>query len=272
MSLDAPYRVGPADAQRIEDALSLIAPKWTTWAVQTLAHANGPLHVSDIAHRIPFISEQNVGKRLMQMHEDGLVTRLGDHRLAPYRLSEFGRSLSSVHRAVFDWSHAHLSVDPMAAAQRTEDAVRRLHLRHSTATIALLATSGPMRFVRIADTVGISTSLARTRLLRLQLDGLVTRTGVHHHDPYVLTEAGRALGPVYEAVEHWNAPYASTSPTPTAPPAAIRSNAAFPLGAEGTRTAAALRRTAAVPIATFSHGTQPWTPAADVRSSSVRAR
>ncbi|MET7775050.1 hypothetical protein ABZU94_08465 [Streptomyces mirabilis] len=33
------------------------------------------MRVRDVAARLPFISEQLVGKRLAQMHADGLVTR-----------------------------------------------------------------------------------------------------------------------------------------------------------------------------------------------------
>lgn len=253
----ATSQIGSVDAQRVEDALSLIAPKWTTWSAQTLAQQGGPMRVRDVAARLPFVSEQFVGKRLAQMHADGLVTRAGDRHGAPYQLSGFGNSLSSVHRALSDWSQAHLSLGKVAGAERVEDAVRRLHLRHSTAVIQVLDAGGPARFVHIAKQAGLESSFTRQRLIRLQLDGLVTRTGPRHGAPYVLTDAGRALGPVYAAVERWSNPVAAPRPAAAPVAAATRTHTGIPLGPDGIRTAAALRRSTAAPSSLFSHAPQP---------------
>lgn len=188
--------IGSVDAQRVEDALSLIAPKWTTWSAQTLAQQGSPMRVRNVATRLPFVSEQLVGKRLAQMHADGLVTRAADRHGAPYQLSAFGESLSPVHHALSDWSQANLSLGgQVAGAERVEDAVRRLHLRHSTAVIQVLDAGGPTRVVRIAEEAGLDNGFTRQRLNRLQVDGFVARTGPRHGDPYLLTDAGRALGP-----------------------------------------------------------------------------
>ncbi|ANZ14851.1 winged helix-turn-helix transcriptional regulator [Streptomyces noursei] len=252
-------QIGSVDAQRVEDALSLIAPKWTTWSAQTLAQHGGPMRARDVAARLPFVSEQLVGKRLAQMHADGLVTRAEDRHGAPYQLSALGESLSSVHRALSDWSQTNLSLGKVAGAERVEDAVRRLHLRHSTAVIQVLDAGGPMRFVHIAEEAGLDNSFTRYRLNRLQADGLVARTGPRHGDPYVLTDAGRALGPVYAAAEHWSNPVATRGHS--APPAPVtsvtRTHTGVPLRSDGIRTTAALRRSAAAPSALFSHAPQP---------------
>ncbi|MFD9403071.1 winged helix-turn-helix transcriptional regulator [Streptomyces sp. NPDC060011] len=272
----ATSQIGSVDAQRVEDALSLIAPKWTTWSAQTLAQQGGPMRVRDVAARLLFISEQLVGKRLTQMHADGLVTRAGDRHGAPYQLSGFGNSLSSVHRALSDWSQAHLPLGKVAGAERVEDAVRRrLHLRHSTAVIQVLDAGGPTRFVHIAEEAGLDNGFTRQRLNRLQLDGLVTRTGPRHGDPYVLTDAGRALGPVYAAVERWSNPVATPRPAATPVAAATRTHTGIPLGSDGIRTAAALRRSTAAPSSLFSHAPQPHprVPAAvTARSAPSRGR
>ncbi|MGW3715637.1 winged helix-turn-helix transcriptional regulator [Streptomyces sp. NPDC005133] len=269
------HQIGSADAQRIEDALSLIAPKWTTWSAQTLAQHGGPMRVRDVAARLPFVSEQFVGKRLAQMHADGLVTRPDNRHGAPYQLSSFGSSLSPVHRTLSDWSQANLSLGTVAGAERVEDAVRRLHLRHSTAVIQTLDAGGPMRFVHIAKEAGLDNSFTRQRLNRLQLDGLVARTGPRHGDPYVLTDAGRALGPVYAAVEHWSNPVAPSRSAPAPVTTATRTHTSIPLGSDGIRTAVALRRTTAAPSALFSHAPQPQprVPAAvTARSAPSRGR
>jgi DNA-binding HxlR family transcriptional regulator len=253
------FSIGSIDAQRVEDALSLIAPRWTTWSAQTLAQQGRPMRVGEVADQLPFISEPFVSKRLAQMHADGLVVRVGDHRSAPYQLSAFGESLSSVHDALSDWSQAHLSLGRMAGAERVENAVQRLHLRHSTAVLQLLDANGPMRFGHISEETGLDNGYTRYRLNRLQADGLVARTGPRHGDPYVLTDAGRALGPVYEAVEYWNNPV--TAWRNSAPPAPVttanRTHTGVPLGSDGVRTAAALRRSTPAANALFSHAPQP---------------
>ncbi|MGW4290409.1 winged helix-turn-helix transcriptional regulator [Streptomyces sp. NPDC004673] len=250
--------IGPIDAQRVEDALARIGPKWTTWSAMTLGKENRPMRVRDVAAQLPFVVETSVSKRLATMHADGLVTRDRDRRGAPYRLSALGESLTPVYRTISNWSRAHLSPGRMAEAERVEDALRRLDLRQTTAVIQTL-DGGPKRFVHITEEVGMDDSWARHRLLRLQADGLVTRTGSRHGDPYVLTEAGQALGAVYASIEHWSGA-ATKRNTPSAPhpvPAATRTHVGIPLQADGARTAAALRRSAAAPNALFSHAPQP---------------
>lgn len=153
--------------------------------------------------------------------------------------------------------------------------MRRLHLRHSTAVIQVLDAGGPMRFVHIAEEAGLDNGFTRQRLNRLQLDGLVARTGPRHGDPYVLTDAGRALGPVYTAVERWNNPVATPRPAAAPVAAATRTHTGIPLGSDGIRTAAALRRSTAAPSSLFSHAPQPQprVPAAvTVQSAPSRGR
>ncbi|MEU3390643.1 MULTISPECIES: winged helix-turn-helix transcriptional regulator [Actinomycetes] len=214
------FSIASIDAQRVEEALARIGPKWTTWTAMTLAQVNGPIRIRDVAAQLPFVSEQFVGKRLATMHADGLVIRDDDRRGAPYRLRALGTSLAPVLRTVSDWSRTHLTQEPMAEAERVEDALRRLHLRHSTAVMqALDSADGPMRFVHIAEAARLDNGLARQRLLRLQADDLVARTGSRHGDPYVLTDAGQALGAVYASVEHWSQPFALRSGTAAPHPA-----------------------------------------------------
>lgn len=193
-----------------------------------------------------------------------LVTRPNLHG-APYQLSAAGTSLASVHRALSDWSHAHLSLGTMAGAERVEDAARRLSPRHTTAVLQLLA-SGLTRFAHIAEESGMDTGSAQFRLHRLQSDGLVTRSDPFHGARYLLTDAGRALGPVYATVDHWfnsTAPQSFYSPVAPSQSATRAPSSPVPLGADSTRTAAALRRSPLAPTM-FSHApqSQPWTPTA----------
>ncbi|MFE7124927.1 winged helix-turn-helix transcriptional regulator [Streptomyces sp. NPDC057617] len=248
---------GSVDAQGVEDALTLIAPRWTAWTLQTLAQHGSPMHVSDIAAQLPFVHQNVIGKRLHEMRGDGLVTRTDTRYRAPYQLSVLGQALEPVHRALSDWSQAHIPLGAAADAERAEDAVRRLYLRHTTAVIQVLDTAGPTRFVHIAEMAGLDTTLAFHRLNRLQTDGLVTRTGPRRGDPYTLTDAGRALGPVYAAVEQWSHPTAP-APTSAAPATRVtRTHTGARTESQDIRAAAALRRTTASPGGLFSHASQP---------------
>ncbi len=271
----ATTQIGAVDARRVEDALSLIAPTWTTWITQTLAQHAGPQRVRDVAQGIPFISDQFIGQRLAQMQADGLVVPANDHHRAPYQLSQYGRALEPVHHALAEWSQEHLSLGTVARAERVENAVRRLHLRDATSVVQLLGTNGPMRFVRIAEAAGLEGSWVQQRLQRLQRDGLVTRSGPGQRDPYVLTDAGRALGPVYAAVQHWSTPMATPRPAVAPVAAATRTHNGAPLESDGIRTAAAMRRSPAAPAGLFSHAPQPQPrvpTAATAKSSPARAR
>ncbi|MFF4453797.1 winged helix-turn-helix transcriptional regulator [Streptomyces goshikiensis] len=247
------------DPQRVEDALARIGPKWTTWSTMVLAQENRPMRVRDVAAQLPFLTEQFVSKRLATMHANGLVNRSDDRRGAPYRLSALGESLAPLHHTLSDWSRVHLPLGAMAEAERVEGALRRLNLRDTTVVIQALGAGGPMRLVHISEEAGLDTPWTRQRLLRMQADGLVARTGSRHGDPYVLTDAGQALGAVYASVEHWSAPIAErrASSAPRLVAAATRTHAGVPLGTDGARTAAALRRSTAAPSSLFSHASQP---------------
>lgn len=268
-------QISGVDTQRVEDTLALIAPKWTAWIVQTLAQQDRPMRVRDVAARLPFINEQLVSRRLARMHADGLVTRSRDLPGAPYQLTAFGTAVRPVHQALSNWSHDHhLPPNNIAAAERVEDALRRLHLRHSTAVIRSLA-DGPMRFGRVTEAVGLDDSSARERLVRLQTDGLVTRTGPRHGDPYALTDAGAALGPVYAAVERWNNPTVPTRTATNPVATATRTHLTAAPGPDGIRTEVALRRSPAAPTGLFSHAAdpQPRVPATvTTQSSPARGR
>ncbi|MBP3080750.1 hypothetical protein WP39_25525 [Streptomyces sp. 604F] len=95
----------------------------------------------------------------------------------------------------------------------------------------------------------------------------------------MLTDAGQALGAVYASVEHWSQSFALRSEAAASRPveAATRAHAGMPLGAgaDGARTAAALRRSAAASNVMFSHAPQPQpqVPAAvTAQSAPGRAR
>lgn len=51
--------ISSIDAQRVEGALSLIAPKWTIWSAQTLAQQEHHMRVGEVAVRQPADRQQS---------------------------------------------------------------------------------------------------------------------------------------------------------------------------------------------------------------------
>lgn len=257
---------------RVEEALRVIAPMWTTWVVQTLAH-HGPMRVSEINAVLPFVHNTLLSKRLAEMESRGLLTRANAMQ-APYQLSEAGRALAPIQRSLADLSRTHLPrLGQLAGAERVEDALRRLAPRNTTAVIQTLEAHGPLRLTHAAEALGMDHQLTQYRLKRLQRDALVTRSGPRHGDPYTLTDAGLATLPILESVERWGQSLPASPPAAATGASRVRSSPEITVGT--ARTAAALRRTAAPSSGLFSHAPapQPRVPAAiTARSTPGRAR
>ncbi len=258
------------DPQRVEDALRQLAPKWTTGIVHTIAKYGPEIRVRDLAQYFPTVGAPFMSKRLATMQEAGLLKRdAAFDRWAPYRLSQQALTLGPVYRSLVQWSSEHIDRSPQGRYDRIEDALNRLEPANTTKVVQLLAENGSMRFTHLAEAVDIYPQGLTRPLARLQDDGLVARTGTRHGDPYTLTEAGQALGPVYAAVQRWEERHTIASSVPV--PTAVRTLAGPALGGDGIRTAAALRRSA-VPAALFSHSPQPRAAAAPAAASPSRGR
>ncbi|MFB7950142.1 winged helix-turn-helix transcriptional regulator [Kitasatospora phosalacinea] len=264
MSVQAPT----ADPKVVEAALRRLAPNWTTDIVRTLAKYGPTLQVHDVADYVPGLSKSYAGKRLAAMRQNGLVVRddAFDKR-APYRLSQQALTLGPVYRSMAQWSTAHITPDLLERPDRVEDTLQRLQPVETTRIVQLLAEGGSMDFSRIAAESGVYRQLVTPRLARLQQDGLAVSTGSRNHGLYTLTEAGRALGPVYAAVQQWYDRHVAKGPA-HAPAAKVRSLTVPAEGVQGARTAAALRRSP-VPPSLFSHAAQlePRVPAAVTAAS-----
>jgi DNA-binding HxlR family transcriptional regulator len=254
-----------AAVQRIESALHQLSPYWTVWVLQTAAQHPAPVRMTDVSNALPFVAEQNVAKRLGQLRDAGLLTQ--DRPRGPYQVSARGQSLTPVFDALSTWSHQHLVLGPTAGAERIEDAVQRLYLRHTTTVAQTLLDTGPQRLVALSRQTGVETTLLSQRLLRMQEDGLLTRSSNDWGAAYTLTPAGRDLAPVYDALDRWTTPFAPVRPAAVPVRAATRTHTGLPLRSGADRSAAALRRSPAasqpsrnVPAAVFSHAPQPPVP------------
>lgn len=85
---------------------------------------------------------------------------------------------------------------------------------------ALLA--GPRRFTQLLTAAaGVSDRMLTKRLRELEAAGIVSRQRYNEVPPrveYALTERGRALRPVIEAMERWGRATSHTGDPETAPP------------------------------------------------------
>ena len=69
---------------------------------------------------------------------------------------------------------------------------------------------GPRRFQDLQDVLGLSPNTLSNRLKKLEGAGILTRQAYSANPPrseYVLTESGKALGPVMGALRQWGEAY-----------------------------------------------------------------
>jgi DNA-binding HxlR family transcriptional regulator len=94
----------------LSPALELIFARWTPHIVWLLAE-NGPMRFGDLQRRLSPVGTAMLAQRLRQMEAAGfLERRLYMHHppRVEYSLTERGRSLMPLLRAVEDWSATHL--------------------------------------------------------------------------------------------------------------------------------------------------------------------
>lgn len=97
-------------------------------------------------------------------------------------------------------------MDTSVICPRFETAISILSQRW-TGLIIYQLLSGPQRFSKLTEVIGISGRLLSERLKNLEAQGLVTRT-VYPETPvrieYELTEKGRSLKPVMDEIQSWS--------------------------------------------------------------------
>jgi len=89
--------------------LDRLTDKWTTLLLVALT--DGPQRYSELARTVAGVSQKMLTQTLRNLERDGLITR----HLTPsvpvrvdYELTELGRSLLPVLRAVKDWAEVHM--------------------------------------------------------------------------------------------------------------------------------------------------------------------
>ncbi|GGU68529.1 MULTISPECIES: hypothetical protein [Streptomyces] len=240
------HRVSAHDAALVSKAIGRLAPRWTTWTLQTIAQ-HGQTRLTKIAAALPWLSTQNTQQILRRMHTNGLLDQ-PDYGL--YEVSPSGRNAHSVHRTLASWHRTHTggSGPAVAEAERTEDALRRLRGEGAVDVLHALSEHGPLPHGELRKASGLATSSFYYRLQQLQDDQLLTRTGPSFRAAYTLAPAAQALGPIYRELAAFGS---------MAPSVAVQRKPAALATASTARANAAVRRTPAALPGLFSHASTP---------------
>lgn len=105
----------------VEATLTLIGGKWKGVVLYHLFE-EGMLRFNELRRRLPNVTQRMLTSQLRELEADGLVTRTVYAEVPPrveYRLSDRGRTLEPVIRALKAWGDAHVD---LTAAPRTEAA------------------------------------------------------------------------------------------------------------------------------------------------------
>ncbi|MEU8782625.1 winged helix-turn-helix transcriptional regulator [Streptomyces sp. NPDC048637] len=249
------HRISAYDAKLVSKAVDRLAPRWTTWALQTIAQ-DGQMRFAEINAALPWLGTQNAQWVLRRMLTDGLLDR---PQLGLYEVSALGRTAHNAHGALASWHRAHFSDGgpPLAEAERTEDTLRRLRGKGAIDVLHALSQRGPLPNGQLRKAAGLATGSFHYRLQQLQADQLLTRTGTSHR-AYALAPAAEALGPVYAELTAFarGAEPAITSASAKPSPTTGRT-------ASAERANAAVRRSPSASSGMFSHvpAPQPLVPA-----------
>ncbi|MGW7517778.1 winged helix-turn-helix transcriptional regulator [Streptomyces sp. NPDC054796] len=189
---------GPAHADQTRHAVGVLAPRWTTWTLETL-HARGPLRARELNAAMPWLNTPTMAQVLQRMHSSALLTKPAYGRYAP---SPLGHSARAPHQALASWHARHFEVDAttMPRPDRAEDALAKLRGKGALEMLTALEQHGPLRPGALREAAGLATGTFHYRTHQLLDDGLLTRLGPDQHWDYTLTPAARDLGPVHTAL------------------------------------------------------------------------
>lgn len=110
MSHDAQAPVDPRVETLVNELIGRVADKWTLLVLEELED-HGTCRFTELARRVPGISQKMLTQTLRAMERDGLVHRQVFAVVPPrveYCLTDLGRSLGEAFCGVWHWAEAHL--------------------------------------------------------------------------------------------------------------------------------------------------------------------
>jgi len=102
----------------VEGALALIGGKWKGVILYHLFEEE-VLRFNEIRRRLPSVTQRMLTSQLRELEADGFVTRKIYAEVPPkveYRLTDHGRSLEPIIRALKSWGDAHIDLGKAKAA------------------------------------------------------------------------------------------------------------------------------------------------------------
>lgn len=102
----------------VEGALALIGGKWKGVILYHLFEEE-VLRFNEIRRRLPSVTQRMLTSQLRELEADGFLTRKIYPEVPPkveYRLTEHGRSLEPIIRALKSWGDAHIELGKAKAA------------------------------------------------------------------------------------------------------------------------------------------------------------
>ena len=113
--------VDPRVEMLVSDLIGRVADKWTLLVLEELED-HGVLRFTELARRVPGISQKMLTQTLRAMERDGLVERTVHPVIPPkveYRLTDLGHSLGEAFCGVWHWAGDNL--DRVEAARKAFD-------------------------------------------------------------------------------------------------------------------------------------------------------
>ncbi|MFF2657361.1 helix-turn-helix domain-containing protein [Kitasatospora sp. NPDC058032] len=212
-----------AQAQQVQQAMSVLGPPATVAVLRTLDRNGGELPIQGFADAMPWMGSR-LAPRLTAMEAGGLVSKARSGQASVICLTAAGRDALRIQMPFTRWASAHQAVPESGTGMGayTEQALASLNRTHTVATLWALAAEGePVYPSEIQDQVlpadGPHPSALYRRLAQLEEAGLVERSGERHAYMYALTQAGQDLMEPLEALARWADRHV---PAPAARPAA----------------------------------------------------
>ncbi|WP_374393440.1 winged helix-turn-helix transcriptional regulator [Sphingopyxis sp.] len=113
--------VDPRVEMLVNELIGRVADKWTLLVLEELED-HGVLRFTELARRVPGISQKMLTQTLRAMERDGLVERTVHPVIPPkveYRLTDLGHSLGEAFCGVWHWAGDNL--DRVEAARKAFD-------------------------------------------------------------------------------------------------------------------------------------------------------
>ncbi|MFC9545800.1 winged helix-turn-helix transcriptional regulator [Streptomyces sp. NPDC056956] len=195
-----------ADVARVTEALQMITPRWNVRIL--LALNQPPQRYTEIAAKLPYLQSGQLHPKIRSLCDAGLAERT-EHsaRHVTYGLTTRGRQLLPVLPVMAAWAEEHLEKpeQPLSRIEQVEDSLTLLARRQAAAILWVLKSRQEVTARALARFVipdGYWTNIYPP-LRQLIDDGLVMTAG--NGQPYRLSRAGDALGPVLGALSMWSA-------------------------------------------------------------------